>query len=104
MDRGEVWWAELAPSVGRRPVLILTRSGAVPVRNQVVVAQITRTVHGIASEVPLARGDGMLMDCVVNCDVLLTVDKSRFVRRITARSPRKLDDVHAALRFALQLP
>ena len=48
MNRGEVWWADLAAPVGRRPVLILTRSGAVPVRNQVVVAQVTRTVHGIA--------------------------------------------------------
>jgi mRNA interferase MazF len=59
MDRGEVWWADLPLPIGRRPVLILTRSSAVPTRNQVVVAQITRTVHNLPSEVALARSDGM---------------------------------------------
>ena len=51
MDRGEVWWADLPPPVGRRPVLIVTRSAAVAVRNQVVVAQVTRTAHGMPCEV-----------------------------------------------------
>jgi mRNA interferase MazF len=67
MDRGEVWWADLPPPVGHRPVLILTRSSAVLARNQVVVAQITRTVHNLQSEVPLTRTDGMPKDCIVNC-------------------------------------
>lgn len=39
MDRGEVWWADLPSPVGRRPVLIVTRSAAVAVRDQVVVAR-----------------------------------------------------------------
>jgi mRNA interferase MazF len=104
MDRGEVWWADLPQPVGRRPVLILTRSNAVARRNQVVVAQITRTVHRVKSEVSLSQGDGMPRACVVNCDVLLTVPKSRLARRITALSTAKLDEVHLALRYALEIP
>ena len=104
MDRAEVWWADLPLPVGRRPVLILTRSAGVAVRNQVVVAQITRTVHGIASEVSLTRADGMPHGCVVNCDVLLTVPKSRLVNRITKLSATKMNEVAQAIRFALDLP
>jgi mRNA interferase MazF len=73
MDRSEIWWADLPPPIGRRPVLILTRSAAVAIRNQVVIAQVTTTAHNIPAEVALARADGMPRDCVVNCDVLMTV-------------------------------
>ena len=104
MDRGEVRWADLPQPVGRRPILILTRSSAVAGRNQVVVAQITRTVHHLASEVALSPAEGMPRACVVNCDVLLTVPKARFVRRVTKLSASKMDEVHHAIRFALDLP
>ena len=104
MDRGEVWWADLPQPVGRRPVLILTRSSAVAKRNQVVVAQITRTVHHLASEVAVSQADGMPRPCVVNCDVLLTVPKARLVRRMTKLSASKMAEVHQAIRFALDLP
>lgn len=57
MQRGEVWWADLPAPVDRRPILILTRTAAVAARNQVVVAQITRTRHGVASEVVLTHID-----------------------------------------------
>mgnify|MGYP000008082153 CR=1 FL=1 len=104
MDRGEVWWADLPQPVGRRPILILTRSSAVAKRNQVVAAQITRTVHHLASEVALSQAEGMPRECVVNCDVLLTVPKARLVRRLTQLSSAKMDEVHQAIRFALDIP
>ena len=103
MQRGEVWWADLPLPAGRRPVLILTRSSAVITRNQVVVAQVTRTRHGVASEVELTRKDGMPSDSVVNCDVLLTVPKSRLMRPIITLSTTKIAEVGRALRFALEI-
>ena len=103
MNRGEVWWADLPQPVGRRPVLIVTRSTAVAVRNQVVVAQITRTVRRIPSEVALTRADGMPEDSVVNCDVLLTVPKALLLRKITRLSSNKITAVNGALKFALEL-
>jgi len=104
MDRAEVWWADLPQPLGRRPVLILTRSAAVKARSQVVVAQVTKTVHNLPSEVRLSRADGMPQDCVVNCDVLLTVPKARLARRITTLAPARMGEIHQALRFALDLP
>ena len=103
MDRGEVWWADLPPPVGRRPVLILTRSAAVTARNQVVVAQVTRTAHGLPCEVALTRADGMPRDSFANCDVLLTVPKSRLTRRITLLGAAKMRDVNNALKFAMEI-
>jgi len=104
MDRGEVWWADLPPPMGRRPVLILTRSAAVPVRSQVVVAQVTTTVHGLPCEVALTPADGMPKPCVVNCDVLLTVMKARLGSRIAKLTKTKMDDVNQAIKFALGVP
>jgi mRNA interferase MazF len=104
MDRAEVWWADLPSPVGRRPVLIVTRSAAVAVRNQVVVAQVTRTAHGLPCEVPLTQADGMPQDSFTNCDVLLTVPKSRLTRRITLLGATKMRDINNALKFAMEIP
>ena len=38
MRRGEVWWADLPPPAGRRPVLLLSRNEAYAVRQLVTVA------------------------------------------------------------------
>ena len=103
MKRGEIWWAELAPPVGRRPVVILTRDTAVGVRNQLVVAQVTRSIHHLPVEVSLDRCDGMPKVCVINCDVLLTVPKSHFISHIVRLSPQKMLELEAALKHALEL-
>ncbi len=103
MTRGEVWWAELDLPIGRCPVLILTRTAAVSLRNQVVVAQITRTARGLANEVPLTPADGMPKACVVNCDVLLTVSKKQFRNRVATLTTAKMSAVEQALKFSLEL-
>jgi mRNA interferase MazF len=84
--------------------LIVTRSEAVAARNQVVVAQVTRTAHGLPCEVALTQADGMPQASFANCDVLLTVPKSRLTRRITQLSAAKLGEVNNALKFAMEIP
>ncbi len=51
MRRGEVWFAA-APG-GDRPVLVLTRDPVAERIGSVVVAALTRTVRGLASELEL---------------------------------------------------
>ena len=41
MRRGEVWWAELGPPAGGRPVVLLSRNEAYAVRDFVIVAPVT---------------------------------------------------------------
>jgi len=104
MQRGEVWWADLPPPAGRRPVLLLSRNRAYQVRTSVTVAVITRTIRGIPVEVQLGPEDGMPALCVVNADDILTIPKSLLKERITLLPPDKLSAVASAVRFALDLP
>lgn len=103
MRRGEVWWAELPPPVGRRPAILLSRNSAYDVRTSVTVGLITRTVRSIPTEVPLGPEDGMPEHCVVNLDDILTIPKAKLATRITTLSIEKMSEVSKAVIFALDL-
>ncbi len=103
MRRGEIWWAELAPPLGRRPVLLLSRDAAYRVRTSVSVAIVTRTIRHIPVEVLLRPEDGMPRECVVNLDDILTIPKARLAERITILSSEKMTAVARAITFALDL-
>ena len=49
--QGEIWWAETEAK--RRPMLVVTRSEAVPVLAGIVVAPVTRTIRDIPTEIQL---------------------------------------------------
>ena len=103
MRRGEVWWANLPPPAGRRPVLLLSRDAAYKVRHSVTVAMISRTIRGIPVEVKLGTGDGMPSECVVNLDDILTMPKALLAERLTTLADDKLALVARATVFALDL-
>jgi mRNA interferase MazF len=100
--RGELYWAKLPPPAGRRPVLVVTRTGVLGVRTSVTVAPVTRTIRTIPSEVPLGRGHGLRATSVANCDTLQTVPKALLGPRPIGRlTPLELVALDGALRFAL---
>jgi mRNA interferase MazF len=101
MRRGDLYWARLPEPQGRRPVVIVSRTGAVRVRPVVTIAPVTRRIRGISSEVLLGRDDGLRERGVANCDNLETVRKSRLTRRIGSLDSRKLVQLDEALRYAL---
>ena len=101
MRRGEIWWAELEPPTGRRPVVLLSRDEAYSVRSLIIVAPVTTRIRHIASEVPLGPADGMPQECVANLDTITTIPKDCLVSRITTLSNKNLREVEAAIRFAL---
>lgn len=103
MKRGEIWWAELEPPAGRRPVVLLSRDEAYAVRSLIIVAPITTRIRHIASEVLLGTDDGMTRDCVANLDTITTIPKDCLCERLTSLSPQKLKEVEAAIHFALGL-
>lgn len=104
MRRGEVWWANLPPPVGRRPVLLLSQNAAYRVRSSVTVAIITRTIRNIPTEVALGMEDAMPTTCVVNLDDILTIPKLLLIERITVLSSDRMGMVARAIAFALDLP
>ncbi len=101
MRRGEVWWAQLDPPSGQRPVLLHSRDQAYQVREFILIAPVTTRMRRIPTEVPLGPKDGLPKRCVVNLDVLATIPKTQLRRRITVLSPAKEQAVNQALLFAL---
>ncbi len=103
MKRGDVWWANLPAPVGRRPVVLLSRTAAYAVRESVTVAPVTRTVHGIPVEVALGPEEGLPKACVVNLDSVQTIPKQTLERPLGSLPLRKIADMDRALKFALGL-
>ena len=80
--QGEIWWAETEDK--RRPVLVVTRSEAVP---GIVVAPVTRTVRHIPTEVHLGADEGLAVECVASFDNLQRVRRAALVARIGSLRP-----------------
>ena len=78
--QGEIWWAEADDK--RRPVLVVTRSEAVPVLTAIVVAPVTRTVRNIPTEVHLGEEEGLRVECAASFDNLQRIRRSALVERI----------------------
>ncbi|MHB8662198.1 MAG: type II toxin-antitoxin system PemK/MazF family toxin [Acidimicrobiales bacterium] len=102
--RGEVYWADLGPPAGRRPVCVLTRDAAAEVRDRLTCAPITRTVRGIRSEVAVGPAEGLPEPSVISCDNLITIAKAS----LDSAAAGRLDfvgrvELDRALRYALDI-
>lgn len=78
--QGEIWWAETEDA--RRPVLVVTRSEAVPVLTGIVVAPITRTVRRISTEIALGSDEGLPVECIASFDNLQRIRRSTLTERL----------------------
>jgi mRNA interferase MazF len=88
-SQGEIWWAETEEGK-RRPVLVVTRSHAVPVLNAILVAPVTRTVRRIPTEIPLDESAGLREPSVASFDNLQRISRRDLTERVGAlRSPRR---------------
>jgi mRNA interferase MazF len=93
--QGEIWWAETEEK--RRPVLVVTRSEAVPVLSGIVVAPVTRTVRDIPTEIRLGESVGLPVDCAASFDNLQRIRLSALTERIGELGQRR-EEICAALR------
>ena len=101
MKQYDIWWAELPPPAGRRPVLVLTRTAACRYLNKVMVAEITTTVRGIAQEVALGPDEGLPAACVANFDNVQTIAKPLLVLQVGRLAAGRYREVKRALGHAL---
>jgi len=56
IGHGDVWWADLDKV---RPVVVLTRRRVAARLSRVLVAPVTTTVRGLATEVLLGQDEGL---------------------------------------------
>ena len=102
--RNDIYWADLGPPAGRRPVCVLTRNAAITVLTSVACAPITRTIRGIHSEIELGPEHGLPEPCVISCDNVITIPIDAFddepVVNLDEITRARLDQ---ALRYALDI-
>lgn len=95
-----IHWAELDKV---RPVLVLTREIAVGRLSTVTVAPITSTVHGISTEVPLTRRNGMEGPCVVKCDHIASIPLTHLRAQCGWLFEDQEPTLHEAIQSAMDL-
>jgi mRNA interferase MazF len=94
--QGEIWWAEAEDK--RRPVLVVTRSVAIPVLRWITVAPVTRTVRRIPTEVALGPEHGLPEPCAAAFDTIQPIRRSYLTKRVGELGPEQSDEICRALR------
>ena len=104
MRQYELWWAQLPLPIGRRPVLLLTRTAAYAYLNKVIVAEVTRTIRGIPQEVEVGRREGLPARSVVNMDNVHVVPVAQLSECIGRLAAGREADIQRAVGYALDWP
>lgn len=112
MQRGEIWWADLAQPRGseagfRRPVVVLQSDAFNRSRiATVIVAAITSNLAlaEAPGNVRLSRRESKLSrESVVNVSQLLTLDRNFLVERVAGLPPRLIAEIEVGVRLVLSL-
>ena len=102
MKQGDIYWYTFQAPDKRRPVLLLTRSSAIPFLSGLTVAPITTVIRSIPSEVLLTPDeDGVPENCVVNTDNIQTIQKANLGALITQLSQERMREIREAVEFSL---
>jgi mRNA interferase MazF len=101
MRQYEIRWANLPLPIGRRPVLLLTRTSAYAYLNKVIVVEVTSTIRGIPQEVALDKREGLQRLSVANMDNLHVIPKSLLDDRIGVVGAGRESEIKRALGYAL---
>lgn len=104
ISRGDIFWADLGPPAGRRPVCILTRDAAIAVLRTVTCAPITRTIRGIRSEVEVGTDEGLPERSAISCDNLITIPQELLdpAPLGSLREPKRAE-LDRSLRYSLDI-
>ncbi len=109
--RGDIFLVDFNPArgseqAGYRPAVIVQNNVGNRYGSTVIIVVVTTAVSKIYPFlVSLDAGEGGLeRESAVNAAQILTVDKSRLVKKIGALSPEKMDEVNHVLKISLGLP
>ncbi len=100
VNRGEIWLYTFKQPDKRRPIVILTRSQAIPWLQTVMVAPITSAIRGAPSEVIVGVEEGLKHESAVNLDHVQTVPKRLLQHYVGSLSSEKMAAVCQALSLA----
>jgi mRNA interferase MazF len=112
VNRGEIWWAELAEPIKsqpgfRRPVLVIQSDTFNQSKiSTVICAVITSNLR--LSEAPgnillPARASGLPKDSVINVSQIITIDKSFLTEKIGELNQKLINKLEEGLKLVLSL-
>jgi mRNA interferase MazF len=104
MKQFDIIWANLPVPIGRRPVLLLTRSVGYAYLNKVLIAEVTSTVRHIPQEVTLGKPEGLSHPSVANFDNIHVIPKALLGEQIGSIPLRRHPECKRALGYALDWP
>ncbi|MGH8992679.1 MAG: type II toxin-antitoxin system PemK/MazF family toxin [Acidimicrobiia bacterium] len=94
LGHGQVWWADLDKV---RPVVVLTRSRVASRLTRVLVAPITTTVRGLATEVALGPPEGVAGPSVASLDNAQLIPSDCLLRRAGRVDPARWPEFCTAM-------
>ena len=111
--RGEIWDVNWSPGrgaeqQGTRPALIIQndRGNASPSYPLTIVASMSRTERELPLHVRIypTEENGLTAETDVKCEQIMTIEKSRLLRRRGSITPEEMSRVDVALKLSLSLP
>jgi len=112
VERGTVWWAELAEPRGsepgfRRPLLVVQADAYNRSRIRTVIGVVLtsnlRLVEAPGNVLVPARVSGLPRDSIANVSQIVTLDRDYLVELAGKLDPKTLRQVAAGLRLVLHL-
>lgn len=103
MNRGDIWMADIGGKAGKRPVLVLTRSAAIPFLSSIVVVEITTQAKGYPTQVSIGQNGNLNKISYVSADALHNINKKRCLRFIGELPDDLMAKASRAVIFALDL-
>ena len=112
MTRGEIWWVDLGIPFGsepgyRRPVLIIQNNAFNESNIQTIIVVPLTTNLSIANapgNVLLIKKDTSLSkDSVVNISQIVTIDRVRFVSKVSSLKEKYIHKIEDGIRLVLSL-
>ncbi len=107
LSRGEIYLVSPAPrhdpKRARALVIVSRQTLCESKADKVVCAPINTNADGRSTEVAVGVEEGLKHASVINCDQLLLIPKSALTNHVGSLSLKKLRDLRASLRIALDL-
>jgi mRNA interferase MazF len=109
--RGEIWWVDFgkprgSEQGGQRPALIIQNDTGNTSSTTTIIAAITsKRKASYPFHVEIAANEsGLPQDSTILLEQILTIDRSRLIKRASVLSSERMRDVDTALQFSLALP
>lgn len=107
MKRGELYRVRRPPGDPKpaRTFVVASRQALLDSNySTVVCAPVFSGRHGLPTQIPVGRAEGLKHDSAIHCDGLLSIEKSRLTDFVGELSPAKMRELDKALACALDLP